>query len=147
MPPGQFFVLGENELPKGSKRGTWQTYAQVMAMWEPMGPIHVRVAVHCGPAQERDGDFFGQTLNRAGRLLAAGHGGQVLLSEASAGLVRDSLLGLSLKDLGEHRLRDLQAPERVAQLVIAPVTQAQVLEVDELSATDRGAGGFGSTGR
>jgi predicted ATPase len=81
------------------------------------GPVRVRVGIHVGTAVERDGDFFGPTLNRAARLMAAGHGGQVLLSEAAAALARPVLAeAVGLVDLGSHRLRDLSLPEHVWQL-------------------------------
>jgi predicted ATPase/class 3 adenylate cyclase len=80
-------------------------------------PLKVRMALHTGVAEERDGDYFGQPLNRVARLLAAGYGGQVLLSLATAELIRDSLpSGASLGDLGQHRLKDLGRPETVFQL-------------------------------
>jgi len=85
--------------------------------WGGVGPVRVRMALHTGVAEERDGDYYGPVLNRVARLLAAGHGGQVLLSEATAGLVRDALPdGVGPLDLGEHRLRDLIRPERIFQL-------------------------------
>jgi predicted ATPase/class 3 adenylate cyclase len=88
--------------------------------WGPIGPIRVRAALHVGAAQQRDGDYFGQPLNRVARLCAASHGGQVLLSLAAQELVRDTLpKGAALRDLGEHRLKDLSRPERVFQ-VVAP---------------------------
>jgi predicted ATPase/class 3 adenylate cyclase len=87
--------------------------------WEQGGPLKVRIALHTGAAEERDGDYFGPPLNRVGRLLSAAHGGQVLLSLATQELVRDQLPGrMSLRDLGEHRLKDLFRPERVFQLVV-----------------------------
>ena len=65
-----------------------------------------------------DGDYFGPTLNRAARIMAAGHGGQMLLSAAAAALVTDAAPGRrALRDLGEHRLKDLGRAERVFQLV------------------------------
>jgi predicted ATPase/class 3 adenylate cyclase/predicted negative regulator of RcsB-dependent stress response len=80
--------------------------------------LRVRMALHTGAADERDGDYFGPPLNRVSRLLAAGHGGQILLSLPTEELVRDHLPpGAVLRDLGEHRLRDLIRPERVFQLV------------------------------
>lgn len=84
--------------------------------WEATGPLRVRVGVHTGEAQSRSGDYFGPTLNRAARIMAAGHGGQVLVSGAAA--VTDSMLpeGASLRDLGSHRLKDLSAPEHLFQL-------------------------------
>ena len=74
--------------------------------------ISARMAINTGEAQERDGNFFGPPVNRAARLMAAGHGGQVLLSAVSAELVS----GLTLRNLGEHRLRDLGSPVLIWQL-------------------------------
>lgn len=80
--------------------------------------LPVRAALHAGQVDARDGDFFGPPLNRVARLLAIAHGGQTLVSEAVAGLVRDSLPdGAALADLGEHRLKDLSRPERIYQLL------------------------------
>src|SRR5215212_7780228 len=85
---------------------------------EEVGAIRVRMALHTGAAEERDGDYFGPPVNRVARLMSAGHGGQVLLSLPAQELVRDQLpAGTSLRDLGEHRLKDLFRPERVFQLV------------------------------
>ena len=82
-----------------------------------VGGIRVRAAVHTGTADERDGDYFGPPVNRVARLLAIGHGGQVLVSGSTAALVAGTLpAGAVLIDLGEHRLRDLSRPERVHQL-------------------------------
>src|SRR5215208_5065517 len=79
----------------------------------------VRMALHTGAADEREGDYFGPPLNRVARLLEAGHGGQVLLTTATVELVRDRLPeGVQLRDLGEHRLRDLARPERIYQIAI-----------------------------
>ena len=76
------------------------------------------MALHVGEAARRNGDFFGPTLNRTARIMSAGHGGQVLLSAAAAALVVDELpKGSTLRDLGEHRLKDLGHAERVFQLV------------------------------
>ena len=80
--------------------------------------IRVRCGLHAGPAVERDGDFFGTTINRTARIMGVGHGGQVLLSEAVVDLIRDQLPAeLSLRELGAVRLKDLAAPELVSQLV------------------------------
>jgi class 3 adenylate cyclase len=85
---------------------------------QEIGPFRVRMALHMGAAEERDGDYFGPPLNRVARLLSAGHGGQVLLSAVAQEMVRDQLpAGTSLRDLGEHRLQDLFRPERVFQLL------------------------------
>ncbi len=80
--------------------------------------LRVRAAVHTGTADERDGDYFGPAVNRVARLLAIGHGGQVLLAGVTAELVQGALPSqAALRDLGEHRLRDLARPERVYQLL------------------------------
>jgi predicted ATPase/class 3 adenylate cyclase/Flp pilus assembly protein TadD len=85
---------------------------------EETGPLRVRMALHAGTTEERDGDYFGPPLNRVARLLSAGHGGQVLLSLTTQKLVRDHVPpDVELWDLGEHRLKDLLRPERVFQLV------------------------------
>ena len=85
--------------------------------WEETGPLKVRIALHTGTAEERGGDYFGPTLNRAARLLSAGHGGQVLLSLSTQELVRDQLpLGAGLRDLGVRRLKDVLGPEHIFQL-------------------------------
>src|SRR5215210_935030 len=86
--------------------------------WEQTGPLKVRMALHTGAAEERDGDYFGPPVNRVARLLSAAHGGQVLLSLPAQELVRDQLpTQTSLRDLGEYRLKDLFRPERVFQLL------------------------------
>jgi predicted ATPase/class 3 adenylate cyclase len=86
--------------------------------WGESNPLRVRMALHMGAAEERDGDYFGPPVNRVARLLSAAHGGQVLLSAATHEMVRDQLpAGGSLAELGEHRLKDLFRPERVFQLV------------------------------
>ncbi len=88
--------------------------------WGDIGAIRVRMAVHVGDAEERDADYFGPAVNRVARLLSAGHGGQLLLSLPAAELVRDSLPGVAqLRDLGEHRLKDLTRPEHIFQLIAA----------------------------
>ena len=82
--------------------------------------LPVRIGIHTGEAVAREGDYFGTALNRCARLMDAGHGGQVLLSASTASLVADSgWPGIALRDLGEHRLRDLSQPEHVFQ-VVAP---------------------------
>jgi class 3 adenylate cyclase len=84
--------------------------------WQETDPLRVRMALHTGAAEERDGDYFGPPVNRLARVLSAGHGGQVLLSLPTQELVRDQLpVGTSLMDLGERRLKDLFRPERIFQ--------------------------------
>jgi class 3 adenylate cyclase len=81
--------------------------------WPAEAPIRVRMGLHTGEAEERDGDYFGPTVNRAARLMTVAHGGQVVCSSVTAGLVPS---GTVMVDLGEHRLQDLSSPGRVFQL-------------------------------
>ncbi|MDF3040588.1 MAG: adenylate/guanylate cyclase protein, partial [Thermomicrobiales bacterium] len=86
--------------------------------WPETGPLRVRMAVHTGEAQPRDGDYLAPALNRLSRLLNAGHGGQILLTEAAHHLARGALPPqASVRDLGRHRLRDLLDAEVVYQLL------------------------------
>ena len=84
--------------------------------WGETGGLHVRMGLHTGIAESRGSDYFGSTLNRAARLMAAAHGGQVVCSAATADLAQDVLATVEFRDLGEHRLRDLSRPERVFQV-------------------------------
>ena len=74
--------------------------------------LPVRMGLATGEAELREGDYFGAVLNRAARVMAAGHGGQILLAESTAGL----LSGVDLIDLGPRRLRDLPTPVEVFQV-------------------------------
>ena len=86
--------------------------------WPFDAPIKVRIAIHSGTAELRGNDWFGQPLNRVARMLDAGHGGQILLSQAAERLVTDRFPeGAALVDLGERTLKDLARPERIFQLV------------------------------
>jgi len=85
--------------------------------WPETGPLRVRMGIHSGSAEQRDGDYFGPALNRAARLMGVAHGGQIVVSQAAADLARDALADtVELTDLGEHRLRDLSRPEHVYQV-------------------------------
>ena len=81
------------------------------------GPLTVRMGLHTGTAEYRDGDYYGPTLNRAARVMAAAHGGQILVSLATAELTRDSVGVTQLRDLGEFELRGLGRPERLFQVL------------------------------
>ena len=89
--------------------------------WDPgVGRLTVRMGLHSGTAQLRDEDYFGPTVNRAARLQDSGHGGQILLSQVSVGLISSQLpAGISLEDLGRHQIKDFPAPERVYQVMAA----------------------------
>jgi predicted ATPase/class 3 adenylate cyclase len=94
--------------------------------------LPVRMGIATGEAELRDGDYFGAVLNRVARVMAAGHGGQILLAESTASL----LSGVDLVDLGPRRLRDLSTPVGVFQV------QAEGLRTDfpSLRALDAGPG-------
>jgi predicted ATPase/class 3 adenylate cyclase len=95
-------------------------YALHAQPWPAETPLRVRMALHTGEADHRDGDYYGSDVNRCARLRAAGHGGQTLLSGTTAQVAqRASAAGLDLRDLGERRLKDLIQPEHVYQLVVA----------------------------
>lgn len=80
-----------------------------------IGPLRVRMGVHSGEADEREGDYFGPTLNRTARITAAAHGGQILVSLVAEALVDGD--GFEFADLGEHRLHDLGRAEHIYQLL------------------------------
>ena len=83
------------------------------------------MGLHTGVCEERDSDYFGPVVNRVARLEAVAHGGQVLLSGATAELLSESLPdGVPLRDLGLHRLKDLGRPEHVFQLEAASCSRA-----------------------
>jgi predicted ATPase/class 3 adenylate cyclase len=80
--------------------------------------LRVRCGLHTGVVEQRDNDYFGSAVNRAARIMRVAHGGQVLMSRAVAASVQERLpAGVSLRDLGSVRLRDLGTPERVYQIV------------------------------
>jgi predicted ATPase/class 3 adenylate cyclase len=87
------------------------------ASWDATGPLRVRMGLHTGSAELRGRDYYGSALNRAARLMAVAHPGQVVCSQTTADLVHDSLpLSVGLRELGRHQLRDLARPENVYQL-------------------------------
>jgi predicted ATPase len=77
------------------------------------GPIRIRVGIHTGEPVLDPPKYVGLDVHRAARVMAAGHGGQVLLSESTRALLDD---GVQVRDLGEHRLKDLSGPQRLYQL-------------------------------
>jgi predicted ATPase/class 3 adenylate cyclase len=88
--------------------------------WPHHEPLRVRMGMHTGDGVVGGDDYVGVDVHRAARIAAAGHGGQVLLSKATFELVRGDGLpeGVALRDMGEHRLKDLAHPERIFQLAI-----------------------------
>jgi class 3 adenylate cyclase len=89
-------------------------------LWPESAEPRVRMAIHTGePAPVGEERFIGLAVHRAARICSVAHGGQVLLSATTRDLVEDDLPpGVALLDLGEHHLKDLDRPERIAQLVI-----------------------------
>ncbi|MGD2078379.1 MAG: adenylate/guanylate cyclase domain-containing protein, partial [Chloroflexota bacterium] len=87
--------------------------------WDPsIDCLLVRMALHTGAAEVREGDYYGTAVNRAARLMSVAHGGQILLSQITQELVLEQLPeALSLMELGQHRLRGLVRPETIFQLV------------------------------
>src|SRR5262245_59274650 len=86
--------------------------------WGTSTALRVRMALHSGVVEARQGDYFGLPLSRIARLLAAGHGGQILLSQATVELVREQLAPeLTLRHLGRYRLNDLTDPQHIFQLI------------------------------
>ena len=86
--------------------------------WEDaIGSMRVRMGVHTGPGEPTNGDYIGPSLNRAARIEAAGHGGQILTSAATRELIGDRLDRIRFLDLGEHHLRGLTRTERIHQVV------------------------------
>jgi adenylate cyclase len=93
--------------------------------WPESNRILVRMALHSGAAELRQGDYFGPPLNYVSRLLAVGHGGQTLLSETTRDLCRDRLpLGADVQSLGEYGLKDLPRRQQIFQLVHPDLPQA-----------------------
>ena len=87
--------------------------------WPTGVDVRVRMGVHTGEAEIRDDDYVGLDVHRAARICAAGHGGQVLISASTRELIADELPpDVALTDLGAHRLKDLDRPEHLFQLVI-----------------------------
>jgi predicted ATPase/class 3 adenylate cyclase len=89
------------------------------ADWPYRRPLRVRMGLHTGEGVLGGGDYIGIDVNRAARIAAAGHGGQVLLSEATRSLVEDALPdGVGVRDLGSHTLKDFDEPRHLFDLVI-----------------------------
>jgi DNA-binding SARP family transcriptional activator/WD40 repeat protein len=86
-------------------------------VWGETGPLCVRMALDMGEVEARAGDYFGPVLNRAGRLLAAAHGGQVLLSADAHAALAGTRGGWQAKALGEFRFKGIGSPQKVFQLL------------------------------
>jgi class 3 adenylate cyclase/catechol 2,3-dioxygenase-like lactoylglutathione lyase family enzyme len=88
--------------------------------WPDGLQLRVRMGLHTGEAAVSDDRYLGVAVHHAARICAAGHGGQVLLSQSTAAVLEDEELdGLELRELGQHLLKDFDRPERIFQLVVA----------------------------
>jgi len=106
--------------------------------WPEGAKLRARMALHTGAVELRDGDYFGAPLNKVARLLATGHGGQTLLSEATHDLGRDHLPPLaSVKALGAHGLKDVGRPEAVFQLCHPDLPQSFPPLKSQVAPTDK----------
>jgi predicted ATPase/class 3 adenylate cyclase len=89
------------------------------AAWPPGGPLRIRIGMHTGEAVLGGDDYVGLDVNLAARIAAAAHGGQVVLSDATRALVRDTLpSGVAIRELGTHTLKDFDDPQPLFDLVI-----------------------------
>src|SRR5205809_226328 len=116
-----FFVAFRS--PLGAVRAAMASQRGLAAHeWSHGGSVQVRMGLHTGEGVlhgPRGEDYVGIDVNRAARIADAAHGGQVIVSEATRGLVEHALPeGASLRDLGEHRLKDIVHPEHLYDLVI-----------------------------
>jgi predicted ATPase/class 3 adenylate cyclase len=102
--------------------------------WGASGPLRVRMGVHTGEVRLRDRDYYGTAVNRAARLMAVAHGGQLLVSDATERVLGDAAAqSFELVGLGEHRLRDLAQGSRVFQ-VVAPELDGEFPPLQSLEA-------------
>jgi predicted ATPase/class 3 adenylate cyclase len=102
--------------------------------WGETGPLLVRMGLHIGDSQFREGDYYGSTLNRAARIMSIGHGGQILISaEVQLLLKNNSALPFQMFDLGEHRLKGFRRPEKIYQ-VLHPDLPAKFPPLTSISA-------------
>jgi predicted ATPase/class 3 adenylate cyclase/DNA-binding XRE family transcriptional regulator len=116
---GDSFFVAFPTAPDALAAAIDATRALAVHRWPEGVFVQVRMGLHSGAPQLVGARYVGLDVHRAARIASAGHGGQILLSEATAGLVRHDLpQGISLRDLGAHRLKDLQQAERIYQAVL-----------------------------
>ena len=116
---GDSFLVMFRDAPAAVAAAVEAQRAIDAATWPDGATVRVRMGLHTGLGTLGGDDYVGVDVNRAARIAALAHGGQVLLSDASRALVVDGLpAGVTTRALGEHRLRDLGRPERIHQLVV-----------------------------
>ncbi len=121
-------VVAAREAQRALQRGTWGE----------TGPLKARMAIDVGEVEARGGGYFGPVLNRCGRILASGHGGQILLSAEAHAALSGAQAGWQVRALGEFRFKGLGRPQRVFQLLVDDLpTEFPELRIDRLPATAR----------
>jgi class 3 adenylate cyclase len=116
---GDAFFVAFPTAPQAVAAAAAATRALAAHAWPASTSLRVRMGLHTGAPQLVGDHYVGLDVHRAARIAAAGHGGQVLLSEATRVLVEQTLpAGCALRDLGAHRLKDLQQAERLYQLAL-----------------------------
>ena len=119
--------------------------------WPDQVKVRVRMGLHTAEPEVLGDRYFGLGVHRAARLCAVGHGGQILLSRSTAGLVdEDEVAGVAVRDLGEHLLKDLDRPERIYQLLAEGLAQdfppiRTVTEIARLTEVPSGTVSFVTT--
>ncbi len=117
---GDAFFVAFPTAPQAVTAAAAGTLALAAHAWPEGTTVRVRMGLHTGTPQVVGDHYVGLDVHRAARIAAAGHGGQVLLSQATSALTEQALPeGMTLRDLGAHQLKDLQHPERIFQLVLA----------------------------
>jgi predicted ATPase/class 3 adenylate cyclase len=116
--PGEGFFAVFRQAADALRAAVSVQRAATNAAWPDGVSVRVRIGIHSGEAVQADSSYVGLDVHRTARICDAAHGGQVLVSRATRDLIEDALIpGVSLGDLGEHRLRDLPRPERLYQLL------------------------------
>src|SRR5947208_7509555 len=105
---------------RGAAEAAVETQRALSAQTWPEGAeVRVRMGMHTGESAVTEEGYHGIGVHRAARIMATGHGGQILVSQATASVLSDDELdGITIRDLGEHRLKDMERPERIHQLVV-----------------------------
>jgi predicted ATPase/class 3 adenylate cyclase/Tfp pilus assembly protein PilF len=115
---GDAFFVAFPTAPAAIAAAAEATRALAEHLWPEDAPVRVRMGLHTGTAQLVGDHYVGLDVHRAARIAASGHGGQVLLSQATRALAEQDLpTGAILRDMGAHRLKDLQGAEHLSQLV------------------------------
>ena len=132
---GDSFFVAFPTAPAGVAAAVAAQRALAAEPWPDDAQVRVRIGLHTGEASLSAKTYVGLHVHRASRIASVGHGGQVLLSAATRSLAHDALPdGVALRDLGEHRLKDLEHPERIWQLVIEGL-EAEFPPISSLDAT------------